>query len=380
MQSKKAIPQIKIFYVDPMSYHNLAGYDFELLSNIDDNFNVFFYANEKFNMSIPRAYIKKTYCYSEKRGLFKIISYLKSQMILLRDIRKIKPDIVHFQFLKLPYIDYWILAYIKRFSRIIYTSHDAFTHDDEIKYKSIFIMILKLVDQVIVHTSASKQALISFIDKDKIEIIKHGLLKLDQYYKTGLNIDDLKKGLGIGDEIVFSALGRMDYYKGTDLIIQAWQSSTILRDSNQVKLIIAGKNKMGLKKEAIEAENVIFIDRYIPDSEFIALLKLSDLILLPYRQISQSGLLLSAIAAEKKVLVSNIGELMEPFNCGNIGWILPQCNIESLCSLLEMILEDREDLIKPVDQDVWNQIKANYDWIDIGIQTNQLYQKIAFDK
>ncbi len=379
MQRKKDIQKVELFFVDPMSYHNMAGYDFELLSNIDKNMVVSFYANEKFNMAVPDVDIRKTYHYSKKKGLCKIISYLRSQIILLRDIKKRKPDIVHFQWLKVPQIDYWLIACIKKYSRVIYTSHDALTHCDERKYKGSFIRILKLVDQVIVHTSASKQDLMAFIDGDKIEIISHGLLKLEQYFKTGLDIRQLKEELNIGNEVVFSALGTMDYYKGTDLLVEAWQSSAILRESKKVKLIIAGKNKMGLKREAIRAENIIFIDRFIPDEEFIALIKLSDLILLPYRRVSQSGLLLSAIAGEKKVLVSAAGELPQPFKYGNIGWILRQNDPVGLRALLEKILESLDDVTDPVDRAVWGRIKASYDWSGIGARTSRLYKKIAFD-
>lgn len=379
MAYKKDLRKVEIFYVDPMSYHNMAGYDFELLTNIDKNINISFYANEKFNIAVPDVSIRKIYNYSQKKGLCKIISYLKSQIALLRDIKKRKPDIVHFQWLKMPQIDYWFIACIKKYARVIYTSHDALTHCDERKYKGSYIRILKLVDRVIVHTSASKQDLTAYIDGDKVEIISHGLLELEKYFKTGLDSRQLKEELNIGNEVVFSALGTMDYYKGTDILLEAWQSSEALSKSKKVKLIIAGKNKMGLKREAIRAENVIFIDRFIPDEEFIALIKLSELILLPYRRVSQSGLLLSAIAAEKKVLVSAAGELPQPFRHGNIGWILHQNDPAGLRALLESIHATLDELTGPVDRVVWDRIKASYDWAGIGDRTGSLYQKIAFN-
>lgn len=315
----------------------------------------------------------------KKKGLCKILSYLKSQIALFFDIKKRKPDIVHFQWLKMPQIDYWFIAWIKKYSRVVYTSHDALTHCDERKYKGSYIRILKLVDRVIVHTSASKQALTSYINGDKIEIISHGLLKLEKYFNTGLGSRQLKEELNIGNEVIFSALGTMDYYKGTDILLEAWQSSEALSKSNKVKLIIAGKNKMGLKRKAIRADNVIFIDRFISDEEFIALIRLSDLILLPYRRVSQSGLLLSAIAAEKKVLVSAAGELPHSFRHGNIGWILRQNDPAGLRALLEQILVTLDDVTGQVDRAVWDRIKVSYDWAGIGARTGSLYQKIAFN-
>jgi len=376
MQHEKA-PQIELFYVDPMSVHNLAGYDFELLTNIDKNIKVSFYANEKVNISVPNVTIKKIYRYSQKKGLFKIISYVKSQIMLLQEVRRRKPAIVHFQWLKLPLVDYWIIMYIKKYSKVIYTSHDAFTHHVESEHKEMFIKILKIVDQVIVHTRTSKRDLTDFVVGEKIEIIRHGLLRLEKYCNNVCDSNKLKEDLNIESEIVFSALGSMEYYKGTDLLLEAWHSSEALRESKKVKLIIAGKNKMGLKRKNIRADNIIFIDRFIPDEEFIALIRLSDLILLPYRQISQSGLLLSAISEGKKVLVSTAGELAESFKYGDVGWILQQTSSEELKDLLEKLLERLQDVTAPVTEAIWRQIKADYDWAAIGEQTSRLYLRTA---
>ena len=184
-----------------------------------------------------------------------------------------------------------------------------------------------------------------------------------------------KKDMHIKNEIVFSALGSMEYYKGTDILIEAWNNSEALKRSEKVKLIIAGKNKMGLKKEDIHAENVIFLDHFIPDEEFVALIELSDLILLPYRQISQSGLLLSAFSAKKKVLVSTAGELTDSFKFGNIGWVLQKTDSEELRKLLEKLLERIHDVATPVSEGAWELIRAEYDWVPIGAQTTKLYLK-----
>lgn len=377
MQNKKSESPISVFFVDPMAYHNLAVYDVELLSNLDNNLNICFYANEEFNLSIPGIHVKKIYKYTHKTGLPKIISYLKSQIMLLMDIRKRKPDIVHFQWFKIPPADYLLLACIKKYSKVVYTSHDVLGHDNEKRFRLIFHKIFKIINQVIVHTQTSKQELETFVDANKITIIKHGLLNLEKHFKNAPDIEPMKKILGIKTQIVFSALGTMSPYKGTDLIIEAWQSSETLRNSGEVKLIIAGRNEMGLKNEMFRTGNVIFIDRYIPNEEFIALIRISDLILMPYRRISQSGLLLSAIAEEKKILVSEAGELSEPFKHGSIGWIVGKNDMNGLRTALEKILLKRDDLLKPVDRAVWNNIKAQYDWGGIGAKTSSLYSRIA---
>jgi D-inositol-3-phosphate glycosyltransferase len=370
--------QIKLFYIDPMSYHNLAGYDFELLSKMDKEIDVSFYANVKFNMHIPNVNIIKIYSYSSKKGLSKAFSYFKSQIKLLFDIKKQRPNIVHFQWMRVPVLDYLLLKYIQRHSRVVYTSHNAFTHDDESKHKYAFIRILKTVDQVIVHTQRSKQELAMTIPDHKISIIRHGTLDLASYCRKTFDRHQLTKDIGQEKGIVFSALGTMDHYKGTDLLIAAWESSEILRYSREVKLIVAGKNKMGLKAKNLQAENIIFIERFIPDEEFLALLELSDLIALPYRSISQSGILLSAIVLKKRVLVSKAGELQDIFKHGNFGWVLEQTSVAGLRLLLEKIFElYQTDSLQPVNEDIWEQIKKAHAWETITRETSDLYKKLS---
>lgn len=369
---------VRVFYVDPMSYHNLAIYDYELLIHMDQDIECVFFANQKIQLQIPEITIRKIYRYSNKRGAVKGISYLRSQLELLRHIKKHKPDLVHFQWFKQPLIDYFILRRMREYAGIIYTSHDAFTHDIEEKYKTVFEKILDLVDAVIVHTDSSKKSLANVINQDKIYKIKHGLLNLSNYSQDTINTDEYKKHMGLEGSIIFSALGTMDQYKGTDLLLDAWESSAVLSQSNKVKLLIAGKNKLGLKADDIKAENIILIDRFIPDEEFSTMLSISDLVLMPYRRISQSGLLLSALAAQKKILVSRAGDLAEPFTAGNIGWILEETNTSALRDLLERIVLDETDkLLEPVDQNTWDCIKNCYKWDHIGLETSRLYRSCA---
>lgn len=366
----------RVFYVDPMSYHNLAVYDYELLNNIDRRFEIYYYASQKIQLDLPDHIItRKIYHYSDKRGAAKGISYLCSQLKLLCDVKKFKPDLVHFQWFKMPVVDYFILQSIKKHAKVIYTSHDAFTHHDEIKYDSAFLKIMETVDCIIVHTDQSKQSLAKRINQEKIYSIKHGLLNLANFCRDSLDLGGYKEKIGLEGMAVFSALGTMDYYKGTDLILAAWESSAVLSQAENIKLIIAGKNNLGMKQEDIKANNVIFIDRFISDEEFNALLTLSDLVLMPYRRISQSGLLLSALAAQKKILVSKAGGLTEPFIHGDIGWILEETSVAALRELLEKIyLGSVDKLMETIQQPVWDCIKKDYAWDQIGLETSHLYQ------
>ena len=54
------------------------------------------------------------------------------------------------------------------------------------------------------------------------------------------------------------------------------------------------------------------LDKFLSDNEFNDLIEKSDVLIFPYRKISQSGVLLTALAHRKPVLVSRVGGLTQP--------------------------------------------------------------------
>ena len=68
---------MKVIYIDPMSYNNLAIYDSCLLSNV--NANIYFVGNELYDSKqIKSIEFYPFFNYSKKKGLNKVISYISS--------------------------------------------------------------------------------------------------------------------------------------------------------------------------------------------------------------------------------------------------------------------------------------------------------------
>jgi len=114
---------LKLFYIDPQSYNNLADYDRYLLTNIDTE--KYFFCSEKFNFEISgNTKIDKCFFYNSLSGFKKVISYVKSVIYILKNVKKHKPDIIHFQWLKIPHFDYFVLKKIK----IVQKTKKQYTH------------------------------------------------------------------------------------------------------------------------------------------------------------------------------------------------------------------------------------------------------------
>lgn len=366
---------MKIIYVDPMSYNNLSIYDRSLLNNIKDIKKIYF-CNTKLEFeNFEDTNIEKIYVYSQKKGILKILSYVRSQLLLFLYVLKNNVDLIHVQWVKLPYFDYLLYKVLKKVRKvkIIFTAHNILPHDTGMNHKKNYSKIYNMMDKIIVHSLKTKEEIINKfeISEDKIKVIPHGLLDIKKE-----SAQEKKLKIRKDNEKIYSFIGYLNEYKGIDFLIDAWKESEILKNSKDIRLIIAGKGNVDFKGIE-EIENVTVINRFLEDFELDSIIKETDLFILPYRKISQSGVLLSILNERKPVLVSDEGGLTDPFEYGKIGWIMKEKSSESLKKCLEKIsLNGNELEIIKKNDDVWEKIADTYDWKKIGEKTKRLYEEV----
>lgn len=364
-----------------MSYNNLAMYDYCLLSNIA-HFKLEYFCNTKYDAQKLALKMNMLYDYSDKSGVSKLISYLKSQLKLLKIIQTEYPQIVHFQWFKIPYLDYYFLIKIRKSgAKIVLTAHNVLPHNTGNRYFRIYKKIYTIADRLIVHSEKTKEELVESFDiqKEKISVIPHGTLDFSsniELEKVAFYKNKFTKDFGLLGKTVFSALGVINDYKGIELIVDAWKSETISEKSD-IHLIIAGKGNHNKLEELKNKDNVSLENRFLLDEEFLALLQISDYVLLPYIKISQSGVLLTAMNEKKKVIVSNIGGLTDPFRFGKVGYILEELTADSLQkNILNAIADHKKH---PTDEE-WEKILEYFNWKGIGKKTENLYSDLVVYK
>ncbi len=114
-----------------------------------------------------------------------------------------------------------------------------------------------------------------------------------------------------GNTILF--FGRLSYYKGIDLLLEAIPK--VLEQYPDEKFIIAGKPAYGYKVEgkALETHkhNIEVILRYISIRELVQYLQQAKFVVCPYRDATQSGVLMTCFAAGKMVIATDVGSFPE---------------------------------------------------------------------
>lgn len=366
-----------IFYVDPMSESNLAAYDYELLSRI--KLNCFFIGRDNYdNKRFTHHPFYPIFSYYKKPNpLLKLLEYFKNLLSLTQLVSTHRPKIIHVQWMKFPPLDYIFYKFLKqRYKlKLVYTAHNMLPHDTGEKRYNEYKRLYNLSDSIIVHTETTANNLSKLfdIDKGKIIIAPHGPIE-DVVSKDIVNFVKTKliKEYNLENKVVFSILGTQSKYKGSDIAVSAWQKAV----SDHAVLILAGSIKdFNLPKESING--LIIIPRKLTPEEMSAIFEITDCLLLPYRKIDQSGVLLSAIAKEIPFAATNVGELQKPIDLGNIGWKLSENVEQSLIDLFEKLAES-PDLIKSIKLKAdWESVKKNYSWTRAANITTNLYSSLS---
>lgn len=365
---------IKLVYLDPQSRSNLALYDYNLLKEL--NCKKIFCCSVDYDGPNDNdiKYYKIFSYHRHSSSLIKVISYFFSLLKLIKILKDNQPDIIHIQWWKVWCLDYFFLLIYRLFcQQIVYTAHNIVSHDSGTslinKYKKYYCR----VDKIIVHSINSKDELVNdfHINANKIAVCRHGILNSRfTIQELLLKKNELINKCNIKEKMIFSSLGSQSYYKGTDIIFEAFKGSKILYGNPEVSLIIAGKGNIINNGE----KNIIVDNRYISDLEFEAYLELTDVLLLPYRKISQSGVLLTAIEHKIPYISTYIGGISEPLTIANIGWILEELSIIKLREKIENLYMNKI-IVKSYKNNVneWNKIISFYNWKTIANDTLRFY-------
>ena len=375
-----------IFYIDPQSMINLAKYDYYLLRGID--MPVCYFCSKYYDADInPRMTYKRVFRYNKMRSNWmKAVSYIASWLLILLNVVIKQPKVVHIQWFRIPSFDYMMVRILQRLFRIkvVFTAHNILPHQgNESKNTDTFRKAYHSFDRIIVHSQTTRQEIVDtfHVDGNKIEVIRHGILPFnvsdEQYKACKPQLDE--KYAALRGKTVFSALGYQNFYKGTDLLASVWASTPELRNSKDAMLLIIGKvNEARLDLSMLEGiSNVISDNRRIPDEEFVYLLRHTSVYLLPYKEISQSGAMLTVLTEHVPLLLTDVGSLAEPLAVAPIGWKIQPSDEQDLKKALLYLIDHNEE-IETIHNghEAWEKVCAFYDWTIISRQTQELYESL----
>lgn len=146
----------------------------------------------------------------------------------------------------------------------------------------------------------------------------------------------LKKDFGFAeDDFVLLFFGYIRKYKGLDLLLHAMPQ--LIKDIPNVKLLVVGESYEdfsfyeNIVNELQISKHVKMENRFVANEEVGKYYSSSDLVVLPYRSATQSGILNVAYGFLKPVLVADVGGLAEFVDDKKTGIIVKPESPQAIC-------------------------------------------------
>jgi len=356
---------MKIAYINPQSRNNLKTYDRYLLENLAkySNVKIHYYCSpegEDIREKVARSLPLFKY-HTHKSSWLMVFSYVASIIKLFFYIFKQKPDIVHIQWVKFLPVDFLLLLMCKIFlnSRYVFTAHNVYSHWQVGKVSWFYLVFLRIFDTIFVHEkTAAKELKRVGINENIIMIARHGLIPLSSkgtnpFYEK---MYDFKSK----HELILLFIGEARPAKGLEVLCEALSFIEPKITKSKIGLMIVGLQKNDLKLDShckSFKDSVLVINSLVDDICLKTAVSMSDYGVLPYKQISQSGALLTFLADQRPVITSNIGGL------GEVASHFPEVATSfNTIEQLELILLNLKKPRLNEQDNIWLKINDFYCW------------------
>ena len=303
---------MRVTVVDPPAY--TPPYDHALCAALADRGHDVTLATSHFRFGTvpePRGYRREERFYGLAPGnaAAKALQHPLDMLRLSRSTHAAHADIVHFQWLPIPNLDRLL---VRRFPRpVVLTAHDVTPREVRAGARGGTAAVLRAVDAVVVHSraGAARVAEEAGVPDERIHVIPHGAFA----HLTELPAGSPPAALaGLDGRRVVLFFGLVRPYTGLDLLVEALAGTP-----DDVVLLVVGMPRMSLApleeraRELGVAERVRFVPEFVPDADVAAYFRRADLVVLPYREIEQSGVLYTALAFRTPLLLSAVGGFPE---------------------------------------------------------------------
>lgn len=236
----------------------------------------------------------------------------------------------------------------------VLTVHNVLPHNaHSFLNRQLYRLIYKLPHKLVVHTGRMAEALQTQfgVPLSKLVVMEHGIDRLapaplvrSQWLAHHLD-------LPVGCKAVLF-FGNVSHYKGLDILVAALVDAPNALDA---VLVVAGacidrefraKISPGLNY-LVEQGRARWVDGFVPEERVLEYFHGSDVLVMPYRAIDQSGVVFMALATGLPVVATDVGSLAEyvPLTGGKV---VEPGNTDALLAGLQDVLASSRPEKRPV--------------------------------
>ena len=158
----------------------------------------------------------------------------------------------------------------------------------------------------------------------KIKIL-NPKIRLSIYPHPAFDFSAAQTVVTISDRYILF-IGRIRKYKGVENLIAAFSRL----DSKDIELVVAGEGKLQVESNP----SIRVINRWLEENEISSLVKNAEVVVFPYLEASQSGILPYCVGENKKVVVTPLPGLLEQTSTYKNAYVTKGFEVDELIQAL----------------------------------------------
>ncbi len=362
---KAGMNYYNISLLSNMSNQGVKTYVFSNFTHVENNENIKYY-----------LYFKS---HTNSNSIAKFHHFIKAFIKSAKQCRKSNINLVIIHIFSANFINVLMLKILRFYNlKILIIVHDITSLNNDDSQKRRNIICNKLSDLIVVQNKHSYDSLIEKSKikyPNKIHVIKHG--GYIDFINQNITKDEARMKLGLEKNDKFILFfGQIKKVKGLDILLHAMQYV-----EEDVKLIIAGKS---WKDEFTKYDKIINkynlqnrihkINKFIDDTQRDLLFHASDISIIPYKIVYQSGVLLMSMSYGLPVIASDLPAIKEVISDGKNGLLFKTENIKDLADKVNFLFSNKELYLKIKNNSI-NTINSEYSWKEIAKKYTEILKK-----
>lgn len=361
----------KIYIIDLIGIHSGTHYYHESFAKIFENEqNIYFHILSNYNNGNKSPFFKNFFNHTTAINVIRLIQGWFKLLFFILSNRKSYFIYQTYGTLFDPLFLFLTVLNRKRFIADVQEIYDLAKPPAPIVKKSFNLIYKYIINTVILHSEKNLKY-IKEIGFSRCYIMVPHFRYITKMNSEKSNIDIKIKKLFIDDKINILFFGHIRLSKGIDILYDLFNNIQNTNITDKINIIIVGNDSDNI----IEKKSLTFKDeilqkkllRRVSDEELDFIFKKSDYLILPYKEISQSGVLEMAIKYKKPLLLSEIDEFINyltQFNSfGHLFSLTDLKKFENL--LLSIIINPPKyyssiDLSNYLNEDAFKKFKSEF--------------------
>lgn len=220
-------------------------------------------------------------------------------------------------------------------TRRLLLCHNVSDHEARVLERFLTLGAFLAADGFVVHAHADRERLARRVPGRPVAVLPHPVVDAPRPPR-----DVARRALGITTPLVLF-LGLVRRYKGVDLLLDA--APRIVRETG-ARIAVVGEvfREARFLERRWEAspvrDSIVWRDDYVSEEEMSRWLAASDVVVLPYRYVSGSGIAARAIAARRPMASAAVGGLTETIRPGSTGELFAPGDASALVEAVARVL------------------------------------------